>query len=160
MTTPPPRPLTFVEEARRRQIVDCTIDLMADRGYAGTALSAIAGRAGISKGAVLYHFASKGKVIEAALMHVYTNLAAVVGDRVEKARDPVPMLVAYLRGLMSTCVTTRGTFASSSRSSATTGWDHGSGPPAPRTRTVAGRRWPESSRRGNRPVSSAPSTPA
>ncbi|MDQ3987638.1 MAG: TetR/AcrR family transcriptional regulator [Actinomycetota bacterium] len=100
MPDPGERPLTFTEEARHRQIIDCTVALMAERGYTGTTLSRIAQRAGISKAAVLYHFASKDKVIEATLMHVYTSLATIVGGRVERAGEPVAMLVAYLRGLI------------------------------------------------------------
>lgn len=92
------RPLTFTEEARRRQIVDCTVELMAERGYAGTSLSGIAARAGISKAAVLYHFTSKDNVVEATLTHVLTGFATVVGERVVAAADPEAMLVAYLRG--------------------------------------------------------------
>lgn len=91
---------TFVEQARRRQIVECTVELVAERGYAAASLSAIAARAGISKAAVLYHFASKNAVVEATLEHVYSGLATAVGARVESAEDPVGMLTAYVRGLV------------------------------------------------------------
>ncbi|MGI9004183.1 MAG: TetR/AcrR family transcriptional regulator [Pseudonocardia sp.] len=100
MPDPGDRTLTFTEQARRRQIVEGTVALMAERGYAATSLSAIAERAGISKAAVLYHFASKDKVIEATLLHVYDGVVGVVGERVGRAGDPVAMLVAYLRGLV------------------------------------------------------------
>jgi TetR/AcrR family transcriptional regulator len=92
------RPLTFTEEARRRQIIDATIDLVAERGPAAASLSAIAGRAGISKAAVLYHFASKDAVLDATMRHVLTSFAEVVGARVDAADGPEAMLVAYLRG--------------------------------------------------------------
>lgn len=92
------RPLTFTEEARRRQIIDCTMELVAERGHAGTSLSRIAARAGISKAAVLYHFTSKDAIVEATLAHVLTGFVAVVGARVEAADGPEEMLLAYLRG--------------------------------------------------------------
>ncbi|HYH31963.1 MAG TPA: TetR/AcrR family transcriptional regulator [Pseudonocardia sp.] len=92
------RPLTFTEEARRRQIVECTIALVAERGPAAASLSAIAARAGISKAAVLYHFASKDAVLEATARHVLTSFAAAVGERVDAADGPEAMLVAFLRG--------------------------------------------------------------
>jgi AcrR family transcriptional regulator len=92
------RPRTFTEEARRRQIIDCTIELVADRGPAAASLSAIAARAGISKAAVLYHFASKDAVLDATMNHVLTSYVTAVGERVDAADGPEGMLVAYLRG--------------------------------------------------------------
>ncbi|WP_232666177.1 TetR/AcrR family transcriptional regulator [Pseudonocardia sp. TRM90224] len=94
------RRLTFTEEARRRQIVDCTIGLMSERGHAGTSLSAIAAAAGISKAAVLYHFTSKDKVIEAALAHVLDAYVAAVSQQVEAAPDAEGMIVAYIGAAM------------------------------------------------------------
>jgi TetR/AcrR family transcriptional regulator len=95
------RQLTFVEEARRRQIVDCTIELVAERGAARTSLAGIAERAGISKAAVLYHFASKDEVMVATMRHVIDSYAATVGAQVEAAGEPEAMLVAYLRGTIA-----------------------------------------------------------
>jgi TetR/AcrR family transcriptional regulator len=92
------RTLTFTEQARRRQIVECTIALVAERGPAAASLSAIAARAGISKAAVLYHFSTKDAVLEATVRHVLTSFAAAVGERVDAAEGPEAMLVAFLRG--------------------------------------------------------------
>ncbi len=91
---------TFVELARRRQIVDGTIALVAEQGYAGATLSAIAARSGISKAAVLYHFAGKDQVIAAALGHVLDALVTGVGARVDAADGPAGMLEAYVRGMV------------------------------------------------------------
>ncbi|WP_433556969.1 TetR/AcrR family transcriptional regulator [Pseudonocardia xinjiangensis] len=97
----PERPPTFVEEARRRQIVDCTIELVSERGPGRTSLAGIAERAGISKAAVLYHFTSKDAVMQAALDHVIASYAAAVGALVDAATGPEAMLVAYLRGTIA-----------------------------------------------------------
>ena len=96
-----PRPRTFTEEARRRQIIDCTIELVGERGPAAASLAAIAARAGISKAAVLYHFASKDAVLDATMHHVLTSYAVAVGKRVDAAGGPEEMLVAYLRGTIA-----------------------------------------------------------
>ncbi|HLU57026.1 MAG TPA: TetR/AcrR family transcriptional regulator [Pseudonocardia sp.] len=92
-----PRRRTFTEEARRRQIVERTIELVAERGAAAASLSAIAARAGISKAAVLYHFASKDAVLDATMRHVLDAYVAAVGARIDAADGPEGMLVAYLR---------------------------------------------------------------
>jgi TetR/AcrR family transcriptional regulator len=89
---------TFVDEARRRQIVECTIALVAERGYAAASLSAIAARAGISKAAVLYHFRDKQEVIAETVGHVLATMVAEVGGTVTGAgADPLDRLLAHLR---------------------------------------------------------------
>lgn len=94
------RPRTFTEEARRRQIIDGTIELVAERGYAGTSLSGIAARAGISKAAVLYHFTSKDEVVQATFADVIGGFVADVGAAVDAADGPEGQLLAYLHGAL------------------------------------------------------------
>jgi TetR/AcrR family transcriptional regulator len=92
---------TFVEEARRRQIIECTIELVSERGPGRTSLAGIAERAGISKAAVLYHFVSKDAVMDTTMHHVLASYAAAVGAQVDAADGPEAMLVAYLRGTIA-----------------------------------------------------------
>lgn len=92
--------LTFTERARRRQIVECTIDLIATRGFPATSLSAIAEQAGISKAAVLYHFSSKDNLTRATLDHVLERFTAYVNERVEAAPGPRAAVIAYVRALV------------------------------------------------------------
>ncbi|WP_431041046.1 TetR/AcrR family transcriptional regulator [Streptomyces sp. P1-3] len=91
---------TFTEQARRRQIIECTIDLISTKGYPATSLSAIAGQAGISKAAVLYHFSSKDNLTQATLDHVLERFLAHVAERVEREPDPRSALVAYVRAMI------------------------------------------------------------
>jgi hypothetical protein len=51
---------TFIEEARRRQILDAALQLFAQRGYNETSLSDIAAAVDVSKGVISYHFQGKG----------------------------------------------------------------------------------------------------
>ncbi|MFD6455458.1 TetR family transcriptional regulator, partial [Nocardia sp. NPDC060220] len=41
---------SFIEEARRRQIIAATVEVVSELGYANASLARIAERAGISKG--------------------------------------------------------------------------------------------------------------
>ena len=61
-STPP----TALPDARTR-ILDATESLVTQRGVAGLTLEAAAREAGVSKGGLLYHFASKEALLEAAL---------------------------------------------------------------------------------------------
>ncbi|MFI6474956.1 TetR/AcrR family transcriptional regulator [Streptomyces sp. NPDC050516] len=95
----PDRP-TFTEQARRRQLIEATVDSIATRGYPATSLAAIAEQAGVSKAAVLYHYASKDKLTEATLAHVLGQFMAYVTERVEREDDPKAALVAYVRAMI------------------------------------------------------------
>jgi AcrR family transcriptional regulator len=47
---------TFIETARRAQIMAAAIDTIAELGYGQASLARIAQRAGTSKGVICYHF--------------------------------------------------------------------------------------------------------
>lgn len=65
-----PESRTFIEEARRAQIIECAIDVLAERGYAHTTLAKIARRARISTGVISYHFGGKTQLIQAVVAEV------------------------------------------------------------------------------------------
>ncbi|MFI6576176.1 TetR/AcrR family transcriptional regulator [Nocardiopsis sp. NPDC050513] len=98
-----PGELTLTERARRAQLIEATVALVADRGYAGASLSGIAERAGITKAAVLYHFPTKNAVVRAAREHVLSALiehvAAAVGAAGSEGAPTayVRAMVGYLR---------------------------------------------------------------
>ncbi|WP_307869089.1 helix-turn-helix domain-containing protein [Micromonospora sp. C95] len=91
--------LTLIERARRAQLIEVTIELVADRGYAGASLAAIAERAGITKAAVLYHFPTKAAVVRAAHEHALAALVAAVAAAVEAA-DTANRPAAYVRSMV------------------------------------------------------------
>lgn len=91
---------TFTEQARRRQLIECTIDLISTKGYPATSLSAIAEQAGLSKAAVLYHFSSKDNLTRATLDQVLEEFTAYVGARVAAEADPRAAVIAYVRAMI------------------------------------------------------------
>jgi len=66
------------EDARRRQLIETTIETMAEVGFIGTTLGQIARRAKVSVGLVSHYFGDKDGLLEATLRH----LARRVGHRV------------------------------------------------------------------------------
>jgi AcrR family transcriptional regulator len=98
-STPGERPPTFIEQARRAQLVDATIGLVARHGYAGASLARIAESARISKATVLYHFPSKDAVVRAAYDAVIEGLTAHVGAAVA-AHTGAAAVEAYIRSLV------------------------------------------------------------
>jgi betaine-aldehyde dehydrogenase len=67
-----------LEEPRRAQLIEVTIDSLAELGYVGTTLAQIAGRAGVSPGLVAHYFGDKDGLLDAA----FRSLARRVSDQV------------------------------------------------------------------------------
>jgi TetR/AcrR family transcriptional regulator, fatty acid metabolism regulator protein len=78
---PPARKRSFIEEARRTQILDATLTLFAERGYNETSLSDIASAVGVSKGVVSYHFDGKTELGSEALRHMLRRYGEYVRER-------------------------------------------------------------------------------
>ena len=76
------------EEARRTQLVDVTIDSLAEVGYVGTTLAEIARRAGVSPGLVAHYFGDKDGLLEAAFRTLARSLAVRVRARLALAHTP------------------------------------------------------------------------
>ncbi|WP_147915410.1 TetR/AcrR family transcriptional regulator [Ruania zhangjianzhongii] len=90
---------TFIERARRAQLIEVTIELVADDGYRGASLARIAERAGLSKAAVLYHFASKDALVQAAHQATLVALTGDVAKAIEAA-DSADAPAAYVRAMI------------------------------------------------------------
>lgn len=67
--TPPdaPPPRTQSRDARRAQLIEATIQSLAERGFSRTTVTDVAARAGISHGLVLFHFQSKDNLLAETL---------------------------------------------------------------------------------------------
>src|SRR5256886_7930984 len=76
------------EEARRVQLVEVTIDSLAEVGYVGTTLAEIARRAKVSPGLVAHYFDDKDGLLEAAFRTLARTLAARMRARLALARTP------------------------------------------------------------------------
>lgn len=53
---------------RRQQLIDATMKVLARKGYAQTTLSDVAKEAGVSHGLVIFHFASKERLLTETLL--------------------------------------------------------------------------------------------
>ena len=87
---------TFIETARRAQIVDAAIDTIAEVGYARTSLGRIAERARISRGLISYHFAGKEELITEIARSVIDKSRAYMLPRITSESTGPGMLRAYI----------------------------------------------------------------
>lgn len=87
---------TFTERARRAQIIDCVVELVAERGYAQASVGNIAERAGIAKSVVLYHFANKDELVGAVVTKVFLDGAAAMLPAIDAEPSAAGKLRAYI----------------------------------------------------------------
>jgi AcrR family transcriptional regulator len=85
-------------EARRTQIAQATIAVLASRGYAATTFEAICEHAGLSsKRLISYHFSSKDELLAAVVRTVVEDAAAFMRPALDAAEGARDLLQAYIR---------------------------------------------------------------
>jgi AcrR family transcriptional regulator len=90
------QPKSFIEEARRRQIIAAAVEVISDLGYVNASLARIAEHAGISKGVISYHFAGKDELMTQLVIQLYVSAAEYIAPRVGAAAGARDCLLAYL----------------------------------------------------------------
>ncbi len=84
------------EDVRRSQLIEATIDTMAEVGFAATTLALIGQRAGISTGLVGHYFRDKDGLLEATLRHLTARLARGAASLLSSADAPRARLQAIV----------------------------------------------------------------
>lgn len=85
---------TFIEQARRAQLVRCAAEEIAENGYAAASMVAIARRAGVSRGVISYHFADREDLVEQVVAGFYAEAAAFIIPRIGSAGPSVRAQIA------------------------------------------------------------------
>ncbi|MGQ3027897.1 MAG: betaine-aldehyde dehydrogenase, partial [Ferrovibrionaceae bacterium] len=89
------------DDDRRRQLIEATIDTMADLGFAATSLAHIARRAGVSPGLVAHYFDDKEGLLEATLRAMSARLTRASTRRLAAARDPRARIQAVIDSVLA-----------------------------------------------------------
>lgn len=79
----------------RERLLSAAVTLFAERGFAGTAVDEIVGKAGANKRMVYHYFGDKEGIYRAALVEVFSQLAEVE-LQVVRAGEPAGTLVAQM----------------------------------------------------------------
>ena len=91
-----PKERTFIENARRQQIVAAAIDTIAEVGFGQASLTRIAERIGTSKGVISYHFAGKDDLIRQVAIEIVEAARAYIIPRVRAESTGPATLRAYI----------------------------------------------------------------
>jgi AcrR family transcriptional regulator len=85
--------------AMRERLLVATIDCLVDYGYAGTTVTRIAERAGVTRGAQVHHYRTKDDLVTAAVTHLAGQSAEFGWNQIAgiaDADDPVGELLDIL----------------------------------------------------------------
>ncbi len=80
----------------RRRLIEAAIDLLNQRGLAGTTFVDVAKRAGLSRGAVHHHYASRTELLEDVLDHISASLTRDVQAQLQSVPGASPSLNALV----------------------------------------------------------------
>jgi AcrR family transcriptional regulator len=93
---------TFTELARRAQIVEAAIEVIADVGYANASFARIARRAGLSStGVISYHFEGKEDLLGEVIAEGLRVAGSFVRSRVEGESGAPARLRAYIEASLA-----------------------------------------------------------
>lgn len=84
-TAPRPRRLGRKSAQTRGKILEATLELFAEVGYAAASHVAIAERSGMTRGAMLYHFPTHEDLVAAAVDHIQAARARLFEEAVSSA---------------------------------------------------------------------------
>src|SRR5579859_2699013 len=85
-----------LEENRRSQLIEVTIDSLAELGYVGTTLAQIAGRARVSPGLVAHYFGDKDGLLDAAFRSLARRVSDHVRARLRQVSSPRARIQAVI----------------------------------------------------------------
>lgn len=80
----------------RGRLLEATVDLLVERGFAHTTTTLVSERAGVSRGAQLHHFPAKNDLVVAAIEH----LAQKRADELASAAERLPEGVGRTRAVL------------------------------------------------------------
>ncbi|OZC51554.1 TetR family transcriptional regulator [Rhodococcoides fascians A21d2] len=89
---------TFIQNARREQLIECAVDVIAEAGVEKASFVRIAERAGISRGVISYHFGSREELLDGVVRLVYALGEAEVGPLVRAAGSSREALLQFISG--------------------------------------------------------------
>lgn len=92
---------SFIERARRQQLIEAAMVTVNEIGYHRASLAEIGKRADVAKSAVGYYFSSKEALLLALVESVFAALGEAVLVAVQEQRDASSRLRAYAEGYLA-----------------------------------------------------------
>jgi transcriptional repressor BetI len=84
------------EDVRRRQLIDATIEAIAEVGFAAATIHQIARRANLSTGLIAFYFGDKEGLLEATLRHLASQLRMALVENLKASMTPRDRIAAVV----------------------------------------------------------------
>lgn len=94
-------------EDTRRRIVQAARELVTEHGYEAVSTGEIQRRAGVSRGGLYHHFASRRELMAAVIEAIEVDLAPRLAAAVADAGDPIEALQTGVQWYLDECVGSR-----------------------------------------------------
>jgi AcrR family transcriptional regulator len=94
-------------EETRQRIVQAARELVVERGYAGVSTSEVQRRAGVSRGGLYHHFASRQELMAAVIEAIEGDLARRLATAVADSGDPLSQLYVGAQWYLDECARSR-----------------------------------------------------
>lgn len=91
---------TFIEEARKEQIIGAALELIDQKGNAAISIGDISRKTGISKGNIAYYFKTKNEIIRHVLIKIIQQTAIEITSKVEKKKSYREQISTYVSVLL------------------------------------------------------------
>jgi len=80
----------------RRKLMAATVDCLVERGWSGTTTTLVAERAGVSRGAQLHHFRTRGELVAAAVEHLGAESVLHLKERAKSVNGSTVAVVELI----------------------------------------------------------------
>ncbi|MGM1061189.1 TetR/AcrR family transcriptional regulator [Saccharothrix sp. Mg75] len=80
----------------RRKLMEATVGCLVELGWSGTTTTVVAERAGVSRGAQLHHFRTRGELVAAAVEHLGAESVLHLKERARTAHGGVTAVVELI----------------------------------------------------------------
>ena len=93
-----PAKATPKSQRTRARILEAAMRLFAEIGYHAATNAVIADAAGLTRGAMLYHFSTREELVEAAIAHIELNRARLLEQAAASPPPPPPAVPPHPPG--------------------------------------------------------------
>lgn len=87
---------SFIERVRRQQIIDATIEVLAEKGFVNASFAEIAEKIGGSKSLISYHFDSKEHLLDEVVKQISSKRMVVIDEAIANQPNPLSQIEAML----------------------------------------------------------------
>ena len=87
---------SFIEQARRKQILEISSDLFLSKGFKKTSVDEIAQKADVSRGVIFYYFAGKREIGKQTILNNLRKYSEYVRERVNKRKSSRNQILEFV----------------------------------------------------------------